>query len=72
MKITVYNPKQNFEPIELTIIIESKEELSGLYTRLSINQSAINKTESHDNLLGVEKDELYTFYNAINKICDKL
>ena len=49
MKATSKRKETGFEPIELTITIESKKELVELWHRLNVSPNYIKKSNSYEN-----------------------
>ena len=68
MKVEVKTEEKKFEPIELTITIESEEELCSLWHRMNALNSEINPIRAKDVLKHKCENEL----NDLFKVLDKL
>ena len=69
MKVEINNQKPEFEPIVLTITIESKEELLSFYTRIN-EQGYLYPCKNKFKNKGEEIVEMKNIYDIISDICD--
>ena len=67
MKVKV-NTKKEFQPIELTITIESEEELCDLWHRLNVSKNVADTQSNND--LKHRCIDTYSLWNEIDDLVD--
>lgn len=71
MKIKEHTKLNSFQPIELTITIESENELINLWHRLNISNSTLKTTADLHNCRFAESEHV-VFWQVINKYVEHL